>query len=208
MTGEEIYMEFKKGICPSVFLMLLALGATSFILKESQASESYDLEFEVIDSGDLSGYCEEEYLVIKTEVEWTSVWEKHTVLCMHLCTGRPPCPNVDFSEKTVICVFMGERPTLGYDISIESIWVEEERVHVDVVKRSPPKEYSGGQALTYPFMLVSLEKADFEVVFHVTEETGTDIEFSLPEFPTMTFTLTLLVMFSVAMVAFMRKFRR
>lgn len=198
-------MKFKKGMCLSVFLMLLVLGATSLILRDSHASESHDLEFEVIDSGDLSGYSEEEYLVIRTEVEWVNVWEKHTALCVDMCTGRPPCPSVDFSEKMVICVFMGERPTLGYDISIERIWVEKERVHVDVVNRSPPEEYLGGQALTYPFMLVSLVKTDVEVVFHANKESEASTYFSAPEFPTTPFTLILLVIFSVAMVAFMRK---
>lgn len=201
-------MKSIKVMCLSAFLMLLVLGATSLILREGRASESQDLEFNVIDSGDLSGYNEEEYLVIKTEVEWTNVWEKHTILCANACMGQPPCPNVDFSEKMVICVFMGERPTLGYDVLIERIWVEEERVYVDVVKRSPPKGSMVGQALTYPFMLVSVEKMDVEVVFHVTEEDGTDIEFSVPEFSFVTFTLTLLAMSSVALVAFIRKSKR
>ena len=195
-------------MCLTALLMLLVLGVTSLILKESQASETQDLEFEVIDSGDLSGYSEEEYLVIKTEAEWLSVWENHTMLYTQLDGDGPPCPDVDFFERMVICAFMGERPTLGYSIFIEGMWLEEERIHVDVAKCSPPKGSMTGQALTYPYIFASLERADVEVVFHVTEEDGTIAVFSTPEFPMTTFTLTLLIVSSAAMIAFMRKFKR
>jgi len=190
-------MTCKNALCFAAFLALLLLGTSSQFLKASEASENQDVEFGVIDRGDISRYVEETYFVIRTEAEWAKAWEKHTVPYV----PKIPYPKINFFEKMVICAFMGERPTTGYSISVERIWVEEEKIYVEIAKSSPPKNAVVGEVLTYPYVFVSLERIDMEVIFHVTEENGTIVEYTLPEFPMMAFALAVFVVLSGALVA-------
>ncbi len=183
-----------------VFLVLLALIATPLILKRGRASEIQEVEFAVIETGYLSGYDEEAYLAVKTEVEWANVWERHIAPYI----PKTPYPEITFSEKMIICAFTGERPTTGFNISVQRIWVDEEMLHVEIAKYSPSKGSAVGEALTYPYVFVSLEKTDIAVAFHVTEEYGTISEYTLPEFSMMMFA-TAFVVFSIAMIALMHK---
>ena len=177
-------------------LALLFLVAASFLLKIGDASENRDVEFEIIDFGDISGYGEEMYIVIENEVEWAEIWEKHTILY----ETPPQYPKIDFSRFTVICAFMGRCSTTGYCISIERIWANVERIHIEVTKSSPPKDFIVACMLTYPYVFASLEKTDLDFVFNVTEEDGTIIEYVLPEFPTTLFTLTAFIALSVTIL--------
>ena len=197
-------MRFKNELCLVGFLALLVLGTTSLIIEGSQASTEQDVQFKVIDWGDRSGYMEETYLIVRTEAEWAKVWEKHTALCI----PKTQYPKITFSKNIVICAFMGQRPTTGYSISVERIWTDGERIHVEIAKYSPPKNAIVGQVVTYPYVFTSLERTDLEVVFRVTEEDGTINEYILPEFPMVTFALIAFMVLSAAMVALTRKPRR
>ncbi len=197
-------MRLKYEFCLAGFLALLVLGITSVVIEGSQASTKQDVEFEVVDCGDQSGYNEETYLVVKTEAEWTKVWAKHTV--PHMPTT--PYPEINFSKDMVICAFMGKRPTTGYSISVRRIWAEEERIHVEIAKSGPPENLMVSEVITYPYIFASLERTDSEMIFTITEENGTVNEVTIPEFPVMTFTLTAFIVLSAAIVALTRKTRR
>lgn len=58
----------KRELCLTVFLLLLMLGVA--FLNGGYASESQEVKFEIIESGDISGYGEEAYFVVRTESEW------------------------------------------------------------------------------------------------------------------------------------------
>jgi len=197
-------MRFKYEFCLVGFLALLVLGITSVIIEGSQASTKQDVEFKVVDWGDQSGYNEETYLVVKTEAEWAKVWAKHTA--PHMPTT--PYPEIIFSKNMVICAFMGERSTTGYSISVKRIWAEEERIHVEIAKSSPPENLVVSEVITYPYVFASLERTDSGLIFTITEENGTVNEVAIPEFPVMTFTLTAFIVLSAAIVALTRKTRR
>jgi len=196
-------MRFKNELCLVGFLAFLMLGMTSLIVEGSQASTEQDVQFRVIDWGHQSGYLEETYLIVRNEAEWAKVWEKHIALCI----PKTQYPKIVFSKNMVICAFMGNRPTTGYSISVERIWTDGERIHVEIAKCSPPKDAIVGQVLTHPYVFTSIERTDLEVVFRVTEEDGTINEYTLPEFPMVTFALIVFMVLSAAMVALTRKTR-
>ncbi len=183
-----------------ITFILLMLSVTLPLLKVGEASEKQDIEFEIIDYGDISGYDEETYLIVKTEAEWTNVWKKHTIPFL----SEQSVPEIFFSEKMVTCAFMGKRPTTGYDISVEGIWVEEGKIHVEIAKRSPSKNTAVATVLTYPYVFVSLERTDLEVVFRVTEENAETDEFIIPEFSIATFAAAFSVL-SLVIVLLARK---
>lgn len=197
-------MRFKNELRLAGFLALLMLGTASLIIGRSQASTQQDVQFEVIDWGDQSGYMEETYLVVRTEAEWANVWEKHTALRI----PRTQYPEIIFSKNMVICAFMGKRPTTGYNITVERIWTDGEKIYVEIAKNSPPKNAIVGQALTYPYIFASLERTDLEVVFKVAEEDGTVNEYVLPEFPTVAFALIAFMVLLATVVALARKTRK
>lgn len=194
-------MRRKNQLCVAVFLTLLSLSIASLVIKESQALESQDVEFKVIDCGDVSGYCEETYLVVKTETGWANVWEKHT----RPYPAATAYPKINFSKNMVICAFMGERPTTGYSISLQRIWTEEEKMCAEIDKRNPPENFMVSEVITYPYIIASLQRTDLEIVFNITEEDGTTNEYILPEFTMMAFALTAFIVISTTMVVLTRK---
>lgn len=188
-------MTKKHELCLAVLLSILMLGIV--FLSGSYASESQEVEFEIIEGGDISGYCEEAYFVVRTESEWEIIWEKHTII------REPPipCPDINFSKNVVICAFMGKYPTAGYAISIERIWTDGGQAHVEIIKSSPPEDFAVAQVITCPYMFALLEKIDLQFVFHVAEKNGAVTDYVLTEFPTAIYAVLILVAFSVAIVA-------
>ncbi|RLI41210.1 hypothetical protein DRO69_11865 [Candidatus Bathyarchaeota archaeon] len=190
-------MTLNRRVCFTVFLFLvqILILSTSMFLKGSCASENREVEFNIIDSGDISGYLGEAYFVVRTEDEWESLWEIHTAPQLH----PPKIPEVDFLNNVVVCAFMGKRPTLGYSISIEKIWTDGERVHVEVIKCSPPEDFALAEVITCPYVIVSMETTDLDFVFHVIED-GKIVDYVLPEFSGTAYML-LIIFLSVALVA-------
>jgi hypothetical protein len=69
----------------------------------------------------------------------------------------------------VIAVFIGERPTGGYGIEIESIDAYADRITVNIVETEPGPDELTTQALTYPYHIVTTEKTEMEVRFELLE---------------------------------------
>ena len=188
----------------TVFITILFLGVTSLILN-GQTSENQDLEFEIFDIGDQSGYWEETYLVVRNETEWADVWEKHTLLCVSTGGEHPPRPEISFSEKMVICTFRGRCSTAGYSVSVERIWAENEKIHVEIVHHDPANCSFVAQVITYPYVFVSLEKMEADLVFHVKEDL-VHVEYTkIPEFPVGTLVFSAFILYSLFVGVIVKK---
>ena len=121
--------------------------------------------WETIEQGTHSGIKEERGVVIREAQAWRNFWEEHVA-------GRypkPELPFVDFVREMVIGYFLGERPTGGYVVEVEEIWVMEGKVSVRVGVRSPPPGDPVIQVLTQPCHLVRLGRFDLPVDFIVLE---------------------------------------
>ncbi|NWG11099.1 protease complex subunit PrcB family protein [Candidatus Bathyarchaeota archaeon] len=196
-------MKLKNGFCLVAFLLLVS-STSSLVLQKSQASESQGIEFSIILFGDFSGYQNEAYIAVRTETEWTDVWQKH----MAPFLPESPCPEINFAEKIVVCAFMGMRPTTGYKISVEKMWTDGEKIHVEITKRGPLEGLAVSQVLTQPYVFVSIDKVDEEIILHVTDENGGVTQYTLPEFPAIPFVLITFVVLSAATIALKRKGKR
>lgn len=199
-------MNHKSRMLIALILVQLVFFAARFIIAIDAGCQ--DLEFEVIASGDISGYTEETYLVIKNEAESVETWENHSarIVCPEHWiefwenrTGSIPSTSeysdINFSKKMVVCAFMGERRTAGYSITVGRIWVEDEQIHVEMINSSPSDKLVVAHVLTYPYIFVSVERKDVNVVFEVTEEDGSKVEYVLPEMPTPIFAFIALITF-------------
>ncbi len=100
------------------------------------------------------------YLVQSTS-ELTRLWS------MIDAAGTPPA--IDFSTDSVIAVFAGEQPTLGYSIEVTRIEDAAKR-HVAVTFSKPGGSCISGQSITSPYQVVKVPKTSLPL----THETLTN----------------------------------
>lgn len=114
-----------------------------------------------------SGLAQRERVVVRTDEEWTRVWERIT----HRVSPPVPRPAVDFSQEMVVVVAMGGRPTGGYAIAVEGVFEAEGRLYAAVLEKSPGAACILTQALTQPIDVVRIPRRDGIVSFVERAET-------------------------------------
>jgi hypothetical protein len=110
-----------------------------------------------VDKGEQSHIDEAKQVVVHTEAEWTTLWQQHS--------PDRKRPAVDFSKDMVVGVFMGSRPTAGYNVSIVSTFAKDGNVLVQYRESQPRPGAMAAQVLTFPYHLVAVPKATGEVTF-------------------------------------------
>jgi len=109
--------------------------------------------FTTIDKGQQSNFDDAKQAVVRTAAEWTRLWNQHAG------EGREgDKPAVDFTKSTVVGVFMGSRPTGGYNIEITSIEKEGNDLVVTYREQNPPSGAMLSQALSMPFHVVKIDR--------------------------------------------------
>jgi len=94
---------------------------------------------------------------VRTEGDWVKLWQQHSP-----DRQRPP---VDFSKEMVVGVFMGSRPTAGFNVSIVSSFEKDGNVLVRYQETMPKAGAMTAQVLTFPYHLVAIPKASGQVTF-------------------------------------------
>ena len=110
-----------------------------------------------VDKGEQSNIDEAKQVVVRTEAEWTKLWQQHS--------PDRKRPAVDFSKDMVVGVFMGSRPTAGYNVSIVSTFAKDGNVLVQYRESQPRPGAMAAQVLTFPYHLVAVPKTAGEVTF-------------------------------------------
>ena len=131
---------------PGVLILLCGLAAIGVPVK-----------FTTIDRGQQSNIDDAREVTVRTAAEWTALWKLHA--------GERPRPAVDFSKSTVMGVFLGSRPTGGYDVEITGIEKEGSDLIVTWREQRPERGAMLSQVLTMPFHLVSIPKHTGPVKF-------------------------------------------
>lgn len=117
--------------------------------------------FETIDQGVDSGYREPGAHVVRTDVEWQQAWDRHTALV----SPKPARPLINFGADLVIAVFLGERPTGGFTVTVTAITKRPDALHVLVEETVPSPDTMVTQALTVPYHFVRLKRTDLPIKF-------------------------------------------
>ncbi len=110
-----------------------------------------------VDKGEQSNIDEARQVVVRTDAEWTKLWQQHS--------PDRQRPTVDFSKDMVVGVFMGSRSSAGYNISIVSTFAKDGTVLVRYQESTPRPGTMTAQVLTFPYHLVAVPKAAGEVRF-------------------------------------------
>jgi len=110
-----------------------------------------------VDKGDFSNVDDAKQVVVRSEAEWRAIWRQHA--------GERPMPPIDFAKETVVGVFMGSRPTAGYDIAITKTLEKDGTLWVFYREKTPARGLVLAQVLTFPFHLVAVPRTASEVKF-------------------------------------------
>ena len=110
------------------------------------------LWFQTIDKGSQSGLREPLQAIVRGPAEWKTLWQKHA----STKPNPPPAPAVDFSKDIVAGVFLGEKPTGGFDVEIVRVDQTGAAVVIEYREKSPLPGSFVTQALTQPFHIVKI----------------------------------------------------
>jgi len=104
-----------------------------------------------IEKGDQSNVDDAKRVVVRTDAEWTRLWQQHA--------PDRPRPAVDFSKDMVVGVFMGSRPNAGFSTAIVSTTAANGALIVRYTETQPKPGTVSAQILTFPYHIVAIPKA-------------------------------------------------
>jgi hypothetical protein len=102
--------------------------------------------FTSLAKGDASGQQTARQVTIRTAAEWKSLWKEHS--------PTEKMPAVDFGKNMVVGIFLGSKPSAGYDVEIVGVRTQEKDLIVEYVERQPGRGTMAAQILTEPYHLV------------------------------------------------------
>lgn len=129
-----------------VLFFLLAIGAGS-----------QDSPPDTVARGRMSEIDDRREIAIRDPKTWEALWTEHSRLAT--------LPDVDFETDMVVGMFLGTRPTAGYDVTIASVTIDDDGLVVRYVERSPEPGMMVAQMLSSPFHLVRVPRHEGEVRF-------------------------------------------
>ena len=132
---------------------------------KAQVQDLQHVEFQTIAKGTNSGHRSSAYYVIESDSVWTTVWNQHSRNTL----PQPPPPEIDFSDSTVIAVFMGTYPSGGYSIEVKALIETSQSVTVKVEKTYPGMGCGTVAVFTQPCHIVKTEKIYKEIVFETVD---------------------------------------
>ena len=106
---------------------------------------------EIIATDTMSNVDEPGQGVAFTQAEWAALWRKHA--------GDKPLPKVDLTTRNVVAIFLGSRPTAGYEMEILGTTREGETITVEWAEVRPKERLLLAQVLTSPALIASIPKA-------------------------------------------------
>ena len=143
----------------AIILALAVLVAQSPAEQKAMQRNAMILEApstRTIEKGDQSNVDDAKQALVRTEAEWTRLWNQHA--------PNHPRPRVDFSKEMVVAVFMGSRPNAGFSTTITSAMAANGALVVRYKETMPGPGTVSAQILTFPYHIVAIAKADVKDV--------------------------------------------
>ena len=116
------------------------------------------VSFQTVAKGFRSGIRESLQTVARSQSDWEDLWRKH----VSNQTNPPPPPAIDFTKDIVAAVFLGERPTGGYEIDIVSAEQSDGSLTISFEEKRPRPGGIQTQAFTQPFHIVRVANKDIQ----------------------------------------------
>jgi len=135
----------------SLVALVLLVGLTGAFMTAQQPGTSRTIE-----KGDQSNIEDAKQVLVRSEAEWTALWQQHA-------PDRPK-PKVDFSKEMVVGIFMGSRPNAGFSTAVTVTTAANGVLIVKYTETKPGRDAMTAQVLTFPYHLVAIPKSDVKDV--------------------------------------------
>ena len=112
---------------------------------------SGQIAFTSVAKGDMSGQQIAKQVTVRTPAEWKALWKDHS--------ATEKMPAVDFTKNMVVGIFLGSKPSDGYDVEIVGVRTQDKDLIVEYVQKQPGRGTLAAQILTEPYHLVSVADA-------------------------------------------------
>ena len=126
----------------------------------SDVQPTTQVSFETVEKGIYTGVKARLQIVIRDQSEWKDLWQQHA----SIRANQTPPPAIDFRDRIVVAVFLGDKPTGGYEIFITRAERTNDVITVLFIEKEPRPGSITTQAFTQPFHIVQLAIAHGEKV--------------------------------------------
>ena len=109
-------------------------------------------------------------IVVNNQEKMDYYFTKHENTCT-----VPSDPNIDFTEKFLVGIFAGAKPTSGYAIKMTSIVENNCQIVINFYEKSPQAGETLSSAPTYPSDFILIPKTVKPIVFNRTTESPDNI---------------------------------
>ena len=141
-----------------LFIVLIAFGSANgvavAIAAEIGTKPASTVNFQSISKGYRSGVREPRQAVVRSQAEWLELWRTHS----NELYSTPP--TVLFDQEMVVAIFLGEKPTGGYDITITRTERSGDELVIYYQEKVPTPGSMLVQAFTQPFHMVRIPSKD------------------------------------------------
>lgn len=138
------------------------LDLTEIATTEIAMKPTIPATFRSVGKGYRSGVRAPLQIVARSQNEWAALWRQHASGDL---SSRPP-PAIDFEKEVVVALFLGEKPTGGYDVQISRAEQTNDGLIIYYREKDPPPGGMVVQALTQPFHIVRIiGEVNSEVIF-------------------------------------------
>jgi len=166
---------YMKRTCALVTLSLPIIPCVTNVYSQSAAQQSTSISpplrvaateptnrvpFKTIAKGVRSSIREPSQIAIRSQTEWQKLWRQHT----STSTAPAPLSPIDFEKEIVAAVFLGEKPTGGYNVEISSAEIADSALTVFVKETFPKPGAIVTQGFTQPFHIVRIETTGVKTV--------------------------------------------
>lgn len=144
-------------------LRLANVGCLALLLMVQPACANQAAALEVlqqVEAGVHSHVDEPLFMVITNSQDFVALYQR--IHASRLLGPTPP--DVDFRARIVVAVFMGEKSTGGYAITLDRVTVENRVATIVFTERHPSKGSSQAAMVTTPYALATLQRGDCAAV--------------------------------------------
>lgn len=117
--------------------------------------------FTVLAEGDNATVNSADFAVATSDAALISLWN----VAYGNQLAQPPLPEVDFRRESVVAIFIGQRPSGGYGITLEQVTIEDGEVYISLQENEPTEDAITTQALTSPWVMLTVTRPNLEIAW-------------------------------------------
>jgi hypothetical protein len=131
-----------------------------------EAAEIESVPYTLLHSGVQSGIKDPAEFIIDNKAMLDSIWRAHySYLSLSI---QPESPNIDFEEDVVVAFFLGDQPSSGYWIRLDSVYIAKEAkelVLAITTNQKPDPDKDILKIATQPNFFVAIPKTEYDIKF-------------------------------------------